>query len=426
MKFLKTLLITLLIINVCISFYFARLNFFDIEDKEQNIIETYAVRIQSAVQSQIQVNQILGEILIIQNGQISDEDFNRISAALYNNAINPSIAYLPNGIFTQVYPYEENAFLLGHNVFEDESARDDAIKSRDSGEVFVLGPYELIDGKVGIVIHTPLYIDDEFIGFSTVSVHTDTLLASIAATNLPTLGYELKITSTYQDEKIDLYTSEDFNIIYSSSSNFKVADADFEMDLHMKDKIKIVVTSFISSFFILLLIILIIYKYVKKALKIREDLTKKLETDALTGAANRVKLEKYFKKAKGSEFAIFYLDLNKFKPVNDNYGHEMGDKVLISFAQRLKTVLKNDSIIARVGGDEFVVIVPSVTNDADALAISRRIKESSEDVFAFDGIKINISSSIGYVFSREAENLADLLALADKKMYAEKQNNSVR
>ncbi len=426
MKLLKTLFILLVIISLCASLYSANLTYSDIKVKEQSLIEIYADRIQSALQSQIQVSQILGEILVIQNGQINDEHFNRISKALYNTSIEPSIAYLSNGIFTQVYPYELNAFLLGHNVFEDKIAKNDSIIARDSGEIVVSGPYKLAGGQVGIVIRNPLYIDNEFNGFSAVVVHTNKLLSSIAATNLPDLGYELKISSIYQGEEIELFVSEDFNSSYASNYYFKLSDANLQIDLYMKDKITVVATSFIASFFVLLAISMLIYKYLKKAHTIRENLTKKLETDPLTGAKNRVKVEKYVKESKGTEFAIFYLDLNKFKPVNDNYGHEMGDKVLIAFVQRLKAVLKNDSIVARVGGDEFVVIAPNVTNDKEALSISRRIKNSSEAIFTFEDININITCSIGYVFSKEAKNLSDLLAIADKRMYVEKQKNSIR
>ncbi len=426
MKLLKILFILLLIISLFTSLYITNLTYLDIKLKEQSIIELYAERIQSALQSQIQVSKILGEILVIQNGQISDEDFNRISESLYNTGIEPSIAYLANGIFTQVYPYELNSFLLGNSVFEDENARADAIMARDSGEIIVSGPYRLAGGQVGIVIRTPVYVDNAFSGFSSVVVHTNKLLSSIAATNLPHLGYELKISSIYQDEEIDLFISEDFNYRYASNYYFKLGNANLQMDLYTKDKITVVITSFIASFFVLLAINMLIYRYIKKAHLIKENLTKKLETDALTGANNRVKLEKYVKEAKGTEFAIFYLDLNKFKPVNDNYGHEMGDKVLIAFVQRLKAVLKNDSIVARIGGDEFVVIAPNVTNETEALAISRRIKDRSEAIFTFEDIKISISSSIGYVFSKEAKELSDLLAIADKRMYAEKQKNSIR
>ncbi len=426
MKLLKILFVLIVIISLFVSLYISYLTYLDIEVKEQNIIEVYADRIQSALQSQIQVSQILGEILIIQNGEISDAHFNSVSGALYNTNIEPSIAYLSNGVFTQVYPFELNAFLLGHSVFEDETAMDDAIMARDSGEIVVSGPYKLAGGQVGIVIRNPVYIDNEFTGFSAVVVHANKLLSSIAATNLPNLGYELKISSIYQEEEMELFASEDFNSNYASIYYFKLGDADIQMELHTKDKIGAVATSFIACFFALLAINLFVYRYLKKAHIIRENLTKKLETDPLTGASNRVKVEKYVKEANGVEFVMFYLDLNKFKPVNDNYGHEMGDKVLIAFVQRLKGVLKSDSIVARVGGDEFVIVVPNVTNDKEALSISRRIKERSEAVFTFGDVNINISSSIGYVFSREAKEMSDLLAIADKKMYAEKQKNSIR
>ncbi len=426
MKLSKILFVLLIIISLIASLYIANITYIDIVEKEQNLIEVYAERIQSALQSQIQVSQILGEIFIIQDGQISDEHFNRIAQSLYNVNIEPSIAYLSEGIFTQVYPYELSAFLLGLNVFDDEAARADAIKARDSGEIVVSGPYKLAGGQVGIVIRNPVYIDNEFIGFCSVVVHVDKLLSSIAATNLPNLGYEFKLTSIYQEEKTELFTSDDFNDKYASSYSFKLGDANLQMDLYTKDKIVTVATSFIACFFILIAVILLFYRYIRKARKIRDNLNKKLETDALTGADNRLKVEKYIKEANGTDFVLFYLDLNKFKPVNDTYGHETGDKVLIAFVQRMKSVLKSNSIVARVGGDEFVVIVPNVTNDKEALSISRRIKDRSEAMFKFDDIHVNISCSIGYVFSNEANDSSDLLTIADKKMYADKQKNSVR
>ncbi len=426
MKLLKIVLVLIVIISFFISLYVANSTYLSIKLKEDNITELYAERIQSALQSQIQVSRILGEILVIQNGQISDEDFNSISDSLYNTNIDPSIAYLPNGIFTQVYPYELNSFLLGHSVFEDETARNDAITARDSGEIVISGPHTLSGGQVGIVIRNPVYIDGEFAGFCAVVVHIDKLLHSVAATSLPELGYDIKISSIYQNEELDILVSENFNPNYASTYDFELGNASLQIELHTKDKFIIVATSFIASFFVLIAIILFIYRYIKKAHRIRENLTKKLETDSLTGAYNRLKLEKYAKEAEGTEFALFYLDLNKFKPVNDTYGHEIGDKVLIAFVQRLKSILKSDSIVARVGGDEFVVIAPDVTNDAEALSICKRIKDRSEAIFTFEDININISSSIGYVFSRDAKELSDLLKMADKKMYAEKQKNSIR
>ncbi len=426
MKISRVVFVVLLSISIFLSVYIANLTYMDIIEKEINIIDTYATRIDSALKSQMQVSEIFGEILLIHGGQLTDEHFDRMAAALYNSSIQPSIAYLPDGIFAQVYPYERSSFMLGYNVFDDENARDDALLAKDTGETVVSGPYVLAGGRIGIVIRKPLYIDNEFIGFAVVAVHADKLLDSIGATNLPALGYELRVVSSYKNFEIELFNSEDFQAFYTSSESFKVGDANWHLDLYMKDKNRVVITTFIAWFFILLVGNLFICKNMRNAHRLRENLTKKLETDPLTGACNRTRIEKYVENIGNQKFVIFYLDLNKFKPVNDTYGHEVGDKVLIAFVQRLKTVLESDSIIARIGGDEFVVISSNITTEQEAEAICKQIKDTSEQVFTFEDIHINISSSIGYVFSGEAENLSDLLAIADKKMYTEKFKNNTR
>lgn len=122
--------------------------------------------------------------------------------------------------------------------------------------------------------------------------------------------------------------------------------------------------------------------------------------------------------------ALLYIDLDKFKPVNDQYGHETGDWLLQQVAQRMLAVLRASDTVARVGGDEFVVLLPDITSDIDALCVAEKIRAGLEVPFVTaSGDTLHISSSVGVVlYPDHANTPRDLLRLGDEAMYRAKQS----
>jgi diguanylate cyclase (GGDEF)-like protein len=151
--------------------------------------------------------------------------------------------------------------------------------------------------------------------------------------------------------------------------------------------------------------------------------------DSLTGMPNRVFFidhlrNSFLKSQKNTNylFAVLFLDLDRFKIVNDSLGHLVGDKLLISAANRLKSCLRDDDTLARLGGDEFVILLKDINRLDDAIEIASRIQDAIAAPFNFDEIEVFTSLSIGIALSDpEYQNSEDILRDADTAMYRAKE-----
>jgi len=119
-----------------------------------------------------------------------------------------------------------------------------------------------------------------------------------------------------------------------------------------------------------------------------------------------------------SQFTLMYFDLDSFKPINDNYGHQCGDLVLATIGQKLKSVVRKTDTVARVGGDEFVIVLNTKTNDSK---IKQKLIESIETPISYGDITVSVSASIGIAtYPDDGETMESLLAAADTDMYMNK------
>lgn len=155
--------------------------------------------------------------------------------------------------------------------------------------------------------------------------------------------------------------------------------------------------------------------------------------DALTGLGNRhalvQQLEQELRRARqtGSRFGLLFLDLDKFKPINDRYGHGAGDTVLQAIGARLAGNLRAEDFPARMGGDEFVVIVKRLHDKAEAQALVGRIDAALADPVSVDGEQISVGASIGVaLYPEDGQTVADLLESADRVMYQVKRDRKSR
>lgn len=149
--------------------------------------------------------------------------------------------------------------------------------------------------------------------------------------------------------------------------------------------------------------------------------------DMLTGIANRATFQSRLHRAiaraqrHNTECAILFIDLNKFKPVNDRYGHEIGDALLKQVADRTTTVIRAVDTAARIGGDEFVVILEDIEDRSTIKQIVKRIIETVAEPYNINGVAITISCSVGIsVYPHDGLNDIDLTRSADIAMYAAK------
>ena len=148
-------------------------------------------------------------------------------------------------------------------------------------------------------------------------------------------------------------------------------------------------------------------------------------TDPLTGVLNRRGFERdatqhLTDSADDATGALLFIDLNNFKPVNDRFGHEVGDQLLTIAGRRLRKALRPDDIIGRPGGDEFVALVPDVSPDvADKLAY--RLTEALGEEYVINGRTLHCAASIGLaLYPEHANTLTGLMREADQAMYRAK------
>lgn len=150
--------------------------------------------------------------------------------------------------------------------------------------------------------------------------------------------------------------------------------------------------------------------------------------DALTGLPNRDLLYDRLHQAQtlanrdGSQLALFFLDLDRFKEINDTLGHGSGDLLLKAVADRLKTCVRESDTVARLGGDEFIILLNSIRNAREVEAIAQKVLESLDKRFNIAGQDIFISTSIGVVlYPNDSQDSMTLLKQADMAMYSAKE-----
>ena len=150
--------------------------------------------------------------------------------------------------------------------------------------------------------------------------------------------------------------------------------------------------------------------------------------DPLTNLPNRSLLRDRLKQALFSakrglfHVGLMFIDLDKFKPVNDTYGHALGDQVLIEAAKRMQLCIRASDTVARVGGDEFIVLLSEVDSEIDTLFVAEKIRLALNRTMLVGGMELHISSSIGIaLFPEQGENETVLIKHADVAMYAAKQ-----
>ena len=170
----------------------------------------------------------------------------------------------------------------------------------------------------------------------------------------------------------------------------------------------------------------------------QQELERIARYDSLTKLPNRALLAERLEQAlvqtqrRGQHLAVVFIDLDGFKAVNDTHGHEAGDHLLMTLAERMKTALRDGDILARLGGDEFVAVLPDLA-DVDASApMLNRLLDAAARPFQFGQARLQVSASLGVTFYPQTQDQAQelepdqLLRQADQAMYQAKQSGKNR
>ena len=340
----------------------------------------------------------------------------------------------PDGIVSQVYPVEGNEAILGHNLFMDPNRGKEVLSSRNIAVLTIGGPYLFPDGKEGFVGRLPVFLDAEksnFWGFINVVVLVSDILDLGGFSILAKHGYQ------YSLYKIDSSTGEKVLIkgvpydslhkpisravsIPNAEWEIALAPPDMWMDLRMC--VVLVVMSFLLILAFVFLSILIIQQYVSN-----KKLAQLAIIDQLTGLFSRQQaihtLEVEIQNAgnTGHRTKVCFIDMNNFKDINDTYGHTVGDTALRWVAGKLKELVGPNDVVARFGGDEFIIVFRG-NDDGDDVSLADSIKKAlNAPAELCNGIVADISAAVGFaVFPENGKSVEELIQYSDKAMYKEK------
>jgi diguanylate cyclase (GGDEF)-like protein len=170
-----------------------------------------------------------------------------------------------------------------------------------------------------------------------------------------------------------------------------------------------------------------IHAAAQRATQERDVMRSLAHTDSLTGLPNRRGLHVQLTGAlprcgEQDVLALYLLDLDGFKPVNDQHGHDTGDELLVAVGRRLQACTRSRDVVARLGGDEFVVMTTGLHGEEQARALGQQLLESFRAPFQLAGHHCQVGLTVGYVLApHDGRDAAELLKLADAAMYAGKQ-----
>ena len=168
----------------------------------------------------------------------------------------------------------------------------------------------------------------------------------------------------------------------------------------------------------------LVFQDIRDRLRAQSQLRDQAEHDELTGICNRLGLQRRFRvlaadqRRQPNNMVLLYLDLDRFKPINDQHGHAAGDAVLQELSRRMQGELRSGDLLARLGGDEFVVVLPDIDKHEQALRIADKLERALRAPLNHEGHLLQVGASIGIAhYPVDGVELDALLASADQAMY---------
>jgi diguanylate cyclase (GGDEF)-like protein/PAS domain S-box-containing protein len=166
---------------------------------------------------------------------------------------------------------------------------------------------------------------------------------------------------------------------------------------------------------------------VTDSVRLRDELQERANFDDLTGCHNRASTLRHLGRfLSNGNVGVLFIDLDEFKPVNDNYGHNVGDELLALAADRLRTNVRREDVVGRIGGDEFVVLYPGLTHLEQLSDLLVRLDGVFQGPVDISGTRLRLQASFGAAFGQHGANPDEVLAEADAAMYSVKRHDEAK
>ncbi|MGP1459496.1 MAG: sensor domain-containing diguanylate cyclase, partial [Treponema sp.] len=353
----------------------------------------------------------------------------------YPSVLNVELA--PAGIITQIEPTAGNEAAIGLNLFEYDKCKAEANAAERNGKISLIGPYVLMQGFPGLIGMLPVFTqsaeqEKRFWGFVNVVMDADSMVTNLRESDLYAKGYSYELLKTADGE--DGYTTvarTETAVKNPVESAFEIANTKwiFKIEpvggwLNVRGIVRLVIILFITDILIFISALLL-----QNFVSYNKKLENAISFDALTGAYTRqagaLLLEHEIRKARHNDakLTLCFIDMNNFKYINDTYGHRAGDILLRKAVEYMKKSLRTTDVIARFGGDEFVVILSDQNASCSNEDVIARLTAAMEKpTFSDGGHIIEFSASVGTaIFPDNGNNRFELVEYADKAMYDAKE-----
>jgi diguanylate cyclase (GGDEF)-like protein len=406
--------------------------------------------------------QAIGLVEWIPSHQLSDHISSMRAGGFPSYTIEPNgerEAYAP---IVQREPYVgRNRAPVGGDIWNDPVRRYAAEKARDSGMTAISGKVILMvssdvpDAPPGFIMYLPIYAHGSEhatieqrrasqIGWIYASFHMNDFMASLYGQQTPGLALAI-YDGTDAKESSLLYRSTDGNVQsrtpgISANEYLVVAGHNWTLSLDTLSPFEerygrgTETQTAAAGVIVSLLLTVVVWLTINgraRAMRLAETMTEQLrhaaQHDALTGLPNRAlfsdRLDREIARAQrhNGSFALIFLDLDNFKPINDNYGHPFGDQVLQQVGFRLQSCIRDEDTVGRIGGDEFVMLLAGTSTSEATMKLAEKIQEAVRAPLTVQARQLTISCSIGVaIYPQDGTDPISLTKSADQAMYRAK------
>ncbi|WP_439146227.1 diguanylate cyclase [Vibrio sp.] len=435
---LLSLLLFLVVITAIEVFHAKQLTFLKNESyseakKQLSIIRS---RIEAAIVSDMYILNNFSTLVTI-NPDSDMKSWDKIAQNIIRDGYHIRLIGLAeDDILNFVYPMEGNEQILGIDYRDHPTQWESVEIARNIGNTFIAGPFDLFQGGQALITRTPIFRDPPFNkdywGVSSAVIDLDELYEDVGIGKIEN-KYELAIRGANSSGKegpifhgeqhvfTNAFATEQVNFPYGGWFLALSGNEHVLMDVPWY-RIQIVRLVGYTIMFVLAIGFMIIYRLYRIA-------DSRSMHDELTMLPNRryfmYSLKQAFKvtqKQRARTFAVVNIDLDGFKAINDTFGHAAGDQVLIECAKRIKSELRVSDLVARIGGDEFLVLLPRIIDEQHASSIVAKLRRAictTPVVYEVHSIYLRIS--VGWILhNNNYDDVDALLKAADEKMYEQK------
>ncbi|MEP3275208.1 MAG: diguanylate cyclase [Stappiaceae bacterium] len=341
--------------------------------------------------------------------------------------------------FKYIHPFDQFKGLLHVDLSKDPNWAPQLQQLR-AGEKVFFGPMDFVTGKTGFLLRNPVFISDdsarkkdEFWGFVSMSIWQENLF-STAGFSTENRGLLMALRRQSGALGVSVPIAGDQEVFKQDAVKMPISFPSGAWEIAAvpvggwgKNLPEILTVRFVGygfAFAIAALSFFLLEMYFHTRFV--------SEHDHMTGLPNRRRLMRRLEKLAldtrkfGTTFSVLFVDLNGFKPINDRYGHQTGDALLAAIGERLVQNVPNDSLVARIGGDEFVVVVSGNCTNEYLVKLGHKLSSIVSQRLDIGGESISVGSSFGCArFPGDAGTIDELLSMADTRMYEMKNQRNI-